>query len=275
VARFLRDLVWSEAAAETRHRIPGWLLTRDPRRSTPDRRGWRTRRPETPRQRYCVFGAWHGNRARSPRARRLLGCVPQSRHSAFVIGHGRGRLEAAGDQPIRCSGRRDLRTPPRRDLPAGPGRSCGPCSDFRSSAWPLHRANRKLVPFRELRPESWRVAMPLEGRRVSNHVRAGVACDEKGSGEGDSRGPRHNGPRGPASGVEGLRRHPRGAGGTGAYGTPQLGVFEVRKRKPWKARNPRTGEKVKVHAKMVVTFKPGREMEERVGRLKDVPGDDQ
>jgi integration host factor subunit beta len=54
-----------------------------------------------------------------------------------------------------------------------------------------------------------------------------------------------------------------------------FGVFEVRKRKPRKARNPRTGEKVKVPAKMVVTFKPGREMEERVGRLKDVPGDDQ
>jgi integration host factor subunit beta len=52
-----------------------------------------------------------------------------------------------------------------------------------------------------------------------------------------------------------------------------FGVFEVRKRKPRKARNPRTGEKVKVPAKMVVTFKPGREMEERVGRLKDVPGD--
>jgi DNA-binding protein HU-beta/integration host factor subunit beta len=54
-----------------------------------------------------------------------------------------------------------------------------------------------------------------------------------------------------------------------------FGVFEVRKRKPRKARNPRTGEKVKVPAKMVVTFKPGREMEERVGRLKNVPGDDQ
>src|SRR5450432_1779347 len=54
-----------------------------------------------------------------------------------------------------------------------------------------------------------------------------------------------------------------------------FGVFEVRKRKPRTARNPRTGEKVKVPAKMVVTFKPGREMEERVGRLKDVPGDDQ
>jgi len=50
-----------------------------------------------------------------------------------------------------------------------------------------------------------------------------------------------------------------------------FGVFEVKKRKPRKARNPRTGEKVKVPAKLVVTFKPGREMEERIGKLKDVP----
>ncbi len=50
-----------------------------------------------------------------------------------------------------------------------------------------------------------------------------------------------------------------------------FGVFEVKKRKPRKARNPRTGEKVKVPAKLVVTFKPGREMEERVGQLKNVP----
>jgi integration host factor subunit beta len=50
-----------------------------------------------------------------------------------------------------------------------------------------------------------------------------------------------------------------------------FGVLEVRKRKPRKARNPRTGEKVHVPEKMVVTFKPGREMEERVGRLKELP----
>jgi integration host factor subunit beta len=54
-----------------------------------------------------------------------------------------------------------------------------------------------------------------------------------------------------------------------------FGVFEVKKRKRRTARNPRTGEKVKVPAKLVVTFKPGREMEERVGRLKDVPGENQ
>jgi integration host factor subunit beta len=50
-----------------------------------------------------------------------------------------------------------------------------------------------------------------------------------------------------------------------------FGVFEVKKRKPRKARNPRTGEKVKVPARLVVTFKPGREMEERVGQLKEPP----
>jgi integration host factor subunit beta len=43
-----------------------------------------------------------------------------------------------------------------------------------------------------------------------------------------------------------------------------FGVFEVKKRKPRKARNPRTGVKVMVPAKLVVTFKPGLEMEEKV-----------
>jgi nucleoid DNA-binding protein len=51
-----------------------------------------------------------------------------------------------------------------------------------------------------------------------------------------------------------------------------FGVFEVRQRKPRKARNPRTGEKVDVPARLVVTFKPGLEMEARVGRLTKVPG---
>ena len=43
-----------------------------------------------------------------------------------------------------------------------------------------------------------------------------------------------------------------------------FGVFEVKKRKPRPARNPRTGEKVLVPEKAVVTFKPGLEMEEKV-----------
>ena len=51
-----------------------------------------------------------------------------------------------------------------------------------------------------------------------------------------------------------------------------FGVFEVKQRRPRRARNPRTGQAVTVPAKRVVTFKPGREMEERVGQLTEVPG---
>jgi nucleoid DNA-binding protein len=54
-----------------------------------------------------------------------------------------------------------------------------------------------------------------------------------------------------------------------------FGVFEVRKRKPRQARNLRTGEKVSVPEKVVVTFKTGREMEERVGQLVEMPSQDQ
>lgn len=46
-----------------------------------------------------------------------------------------------------------------------------------------------------------------------------------------------------------------------------FGVFEVKKRAARKARNPRTGDKVHVPEKYVVTFKPGKEMEERVSQL--------
>jgi len=46
-----------------------------------------------------------------------------------------------------------------------------------------------------------------------------------------------------------------------------FGVFEVKKRAARKARNPRTGTKVFVPEKYVVTFKPGKEMEERVREL--------
>jgi nucleoid DNA-binding protein len=46
-----------------------------------------------------------------------------------------------------------------------------------------------------------------------------------------------------------------------------FGVFEVKKRAARKARNPRTGENVDVPEKYVVTFKPGKEMEERVRKL--------
>lgn len=48
-----------------------------------------------------------------------------------------------------------------------------------------------------------------------------------------------------------------------------FGVFEVKKRAARKARNPRTGDKVFVPEKFVVTFKPGKEMEERVRQLEE------
>ena len=50
-----------------------------------------------------------------------------------------------------------------------------------------------------------------------------------------------------------------------------FGVFEVKQRKARKARNPRTGERVDVPPKFVVTFKPGKEMEERVRQMTHLP----
>lgn len=46
-----------------------------------------------------------------------------------------------------------------------------------------------------------------------------------------------------------------------------FGVFEVKQRAPRKARNPRTGDKVLVPAKFVVTFKPGKKMEQKMREL--------
>jgi nucleoid DNA-binding protein len=43
-----------------------------------------------------------------------------------------------------------------------------------------------------------------------------------------------------------------------------FGVFEVRRRRARKARNPRTGEEVFVPEKKVVSFKPGRLMREKI-----------
>jgi len=48
-----------------------------------------------------------------------------------------------------------------------------------------------------------------------------------------------------------------------------FGVFEVKKRAARKARNPRSGERVHVPEKYVVTFKPGKEMEEKVLALQE------
>ncbi|HLN32217.1 MAG TPA: HU family DNA-binding protein [Gemmataceae bacterium] len=44
----------------------------------------------------------------------------------------------------------------------------------------------------------------------------------------------------------------------------KFGVFKVKKRKSRQGRNPRTGEKVLVPERTVVTFKAGEELEERV-----------
>ena len=46
-----------------------------------------------------------------------------------------------------------------------------------------------------------------------------------------------------------------------------FGVFEVRRRKARKARNPRTNATVMVPEKNVVTFKPGKEMDELVRNM--------
>lgn len=46
-----------------------------------------------------------------------------------------------------------------------------------------------------------------------------------------------------------------------------FGVFEVKRRKARKARNPRTDEQVFVAPKNVVTFQPGKEMEEQVRKM--------
>lgn len=49
-----------------------------------------------------------------------------------------------------------------------------------------------------------------------------------------------------------------------------FGVFEVKRRKPRRARNPRTNEPVEVKAKNVVTFQPGKIMEEKVRTAENV-----
>jgi nucleoid DNA-binding protein len=61
---------------------------------------------------------------------------------------------------------------------------------------------------------------------------------------------------------------------TGRIELRNFGVFEVKMRKARKARNPRTGERVDVEPKKVVTFKPGKEMEERVRLEANLPTPD-
>jgi len=51
---------------------------------------------------------------------------------------------------------------------------------------------------------------------------------------------------------------------TGRVELRNFGVFEVKHRASRKARNPKTGEVVDAKEKHVVTFKPGKVMEEKV-----------
>ena len=50
-----------------------------------------------------------------------------------------------------------------------------------------------------------------------------------------------------------------------------FGVFEVRRRRPRKARNPRTGEEVMVPECNVVSFKAGKRMEEVISDAPAAP----
>ena len=50
-----------------------------------------------------------------------------------------------------------------------------------------------------------------------------------------------------------------------------FGVFQVRTRAARKARNPRTGRQVEVPEKFVVTFKPGKIMEQKVNSIEGSP----
>ncbi|RLS36747.1 MAG: integration host factor subunit beta [Planctomycetota bacterium] len=47
-----------------------------------------------------------------------------------------------------------------------------------------------------------------------------------------------------------------------------FGVFEVKERRGRRARNPRTGEPVDVPARFVVSFKAGKEMDEKIQQLR-------
>lgn len=58
------------------------------------------------------------------------------------------------------------------------------------------------------------------------------------------------------------------------YGRMELrnfGVFEVKRRAPRVARNPRTNEQVTVPAKTVVIFQPGKRLAELVAQLEGPP----
>jgi nucleoid DNA-binding protein len=50
-----------------------------------------------------------------------------------------------------------------------------------------------------------------------------------------------------------------------------FGVFELVRRKPSRARNPRTGDRIDVPAKTVVRFKPARALKARAAAVTDLP----
>ncbi len=60
---------------------------------------------------------------------------------------------------------------------------------------------------------------------------------------------------------------------TGRIELRNFGVFEVKRRAPRVARNPRTNEQVTVPAKTVVVFQPGKKLAEDVANLEGPPGE--
>jgi nucleoid DNA-binding protein len=52
-----------------------------------------------------------------------------------------------------------------------------------------------------------------------------------------------------------------------------FGAFELRRRKPHRARNPRTGERVDVPAKIVVGFTPAAALKSRAAGITELPRD--
>jgi nucleoid DNA-binding protein len=51
-----------------------------------------------------------------------------------------------------------------------------------------------------------------------------------------------------------------------------FGTFELHRRNPRRARNPRTGERIDLPAKVVVKFKPAGALKRQAEQLPDVPG---
>ena len=52
----------------------------------------------------------------------------------------------------------------------------------------------------------------------------------------------------------------------GRFGLVGFGSFSVIKRKARKGRNPQTGEEIKIKAKKVIKFKPGKALSEKINR---------